>query len=200
MMLTTHALLGALLAVPVAFVSPSFAPVALVAGFVGGAFPDLDILALHRRTLHYPRYYGYATAVTVPVAFAHTVSATVAVAFFFAGAWLHSLADIFGGGAEVRPWERRTERAVYDHAARRWVRPRRWVRYDGAPEDLALALVVSAPVAYAAPQSLLSVVAIALGISVVYAVFRRRVVPFAERVASVSLVGDEVTDEADKTL
>jgi hypothetical protein len=199
MMLTTHAILGASLAVPVGFVAPELAPVALAAGFVGGGFPDLDILALHRRTLHFPRYYGYATAATLVVAFAYTTPATVAVLFFLAGAWLHSAADIAGGGVEARPWERRTERAVYDHAARRWIRPRRWIRYDGSPEDLAVAFVVAVPVAYEAPRYLLPLVAAALTVSVTYAVFRRRVVPVAERVASVSLVEDE-TEEADKTL
>ena len=177
MMLTTHAVLGAFLAVPVVLLAPSVAPVAIVAGFVGGAFPDLDILALHRRT--------------TPL--------TVAVAFFLAAAWLHSVADIVGGGAESRPWERRTERAVYDHAARRWVAPRRWVRYDGAPEDLGLVLLAAVPVTYAAPRALLPFLVASVGVSVVYAVFRRRVVPVAERVASVSLV-EAADEEADKTL
>jgi hypothetical protein len=63
MMLTTHAVIGAFLAVSVSFVAPSVAPVAIVAGFIGGAFPDTDILAIHRRTLHFPQHYGYATAV-----------------------------------------------------------------------------------------------------------------------------------------
>ncbi len=199
MMLTTHAVLGAFLAVPVVLLAPSVAPVAIVAGFVGGAFPDLDILALHRRTLHFPRYYGYATAVAAAVSFAYTTPLTVAVAFFLVAAWLHSVADIVGGGAESRPWERRTERAVYDHAARRWVAPRRWVRYDGAPEDLGLVLLAAVPVTYAAPRALLPFLVASVGVSVVYAVFRRRVVPVAERVASVSLV-EAADEEADKTL
>lgn len=199
MMLTTHAVLGAFLAVPVALVAPSFAPVGVAAGFVGGAFPDIDILALHRRTLHFPRYYGYATAVAAVVAFAYTTPLTVGVTFFLAAAWLHSVADIVGGGAETRPWERQTERAVYDHAARRWVAPRRWIRYDGAPEDLGLVLLVAVPVTYSAPRPLLPFLLAAVGVSVVYAVFRRRVVPVAERVASVSLV-EAADDEPDKTL
>jgi hypothetical protein len=74
------------------------------------------------------------------------------------------------------------------------------VRYDGAPEDLAVALVVVVPVAYAAPRPLLPVLAAAVAVSVAYAVFRRRVVPVAERVASVSLVSEETCDEPDKTV
>jgi len=190
MMLTTHALVGALLAVPVAFVAPEYAPAALVAGFVGGGFPDADVLARHRKTLHFPRYYGYAAAVAAAVAFAYTSPLTVAAVFFFAGAWAHSLADILGAGPEPRPWEARSDRAVYDHAARGWIRPRRWVRYDGAPEDLAIVVFVSVPVAYVAPRALVYAVAAALAVSVAYTVFRRQVVPVAERVETVSLVDD----------
>lgn len=190
MMLTTHALVGALLAVPVALVAPEYAPAALVAGFVGGSFPDLDVLARHRRTLHFPRYYGFAAAAVVPAVLAYPSAVTVAAFFFLAAAWAHSVADIAGGGPEPRPWEARSNRAVYDHFAGRWYAPRRWVRYDGAPEDLAIAVVVALPVAYVAPLVFLYAVAAALVVSAAYTVFRKRVVPVAERVETVSLVDD----------
>jgi hypothetical protein len=188
MMLTTHSLVGAVLALPVAYFVPELALVAVAAGFVGGAFPDLDVLARHRKTLHFPRYYGYASVPAAALAITYTSSATVAVSVFFAAAWLHSVSDIFGGGAEARPWERSTNRAVYDHSAGRWIAPRRWVRYDGAPEDLGVVVFAVVPLAYAAPSRLSYVVALALVVSVSYTVFRRRVPPYAERVGSVSLL------------
>jgi len=190
MMMTTHALVGALLAVPVAVVAPEHAPVAVAAGFVGGCFPDLDVVARHRRTLHFPRYYGYAALPAAALALAYPTTSTVAVALFLAGAWVHSLMDVVGGSPEPRPWEPSVERAVYDHRAGRWIRPTRWVRYDGAPEDFALVLVVAVPVTYVAPEVFLYVVAVAVVVSAVYTLLRKRIVDLTERVSSVSLVDD----------
>jgi len=189
-MLTTHALVGALLALPVALVAPGYAPAAVIAGFVGGSFPDLDVLARHRRTLHFPRYYGYAALPAVGVALTYPSSVTVATAVFFVGAWAHSLMDVVGGSPEPRPWEPTIERAVYDHRAKEWLPPLRWVRYDGAPEDLALVLVVAVPVTYLAPEGFVYVVAVMLVISAAYTVLRKRIGLLAEDVESVSLVED----------
>lgn len=180
MMLTTHALVGALLAVPVAFVAPEYAPVALVAGFVGGSFPDFDVAATHRRTLHFPLYYGYAAIPTAAAAVAYPSAATVSAALFFVGAWAHSLMDVVGGSPEPRPWEPTIERAVYDHRAKRWIPPLRWVRYDGAPEDLALVAVVAVPVTYFAPEEFFYVVVAALVVSAAYTVLRKRIGYLAE--------------------
>lgn len=208
MMLTTHALVGAFLAVPVAVIAPSLAPVAFLAGILGGAFPDLDILAHHRKTLHYPRYYTFVAFTLVVVAVFHTTAVTAALAVFTGAAALHSLMDALGGGAEARPWERSTEHAVYDHYSGGWIAPRRWVRYDGAPEDLALIVLVAVPVTYVAPRPFIYVIGVFLFVSLVYTGFRRAVVPAFERVASVSLgTSHEATEAAfedkdgsDKTL
>ena len=189
-MMTTHALVGALLALPVAIVAPEHAPVAVAAGFVGGCFPDLDVVARHRRTLHFPRYYGYVAVPAAGFALAYPTAATVALALFLAGAWAHSLMDVVGGSPEPRPWEPTVERAVYDHRAGEWIPPTRWVRYDGAPEDFALVLVVAVPVAYTAPDTFVYVVAAAVVVSAVYTLLRKRIVDVAERVSSVSLVDD----------
>jgi len=180
MMMTTHALVGALLAVPVALVTPEHAPAALVAGFVGGSFPDFDVAATHRRTLHFPLYYGYAALPAAAVALVYPTTATVAAALFFAGAWAHSLMDVVGGSPEPRPWEPTVERAVYDHRAKRWIPPLRWVRYDGAPEDLALVAVVAVPVTYFSPGRFFYVVIAALVVSAAYTLLRKRIGLLAE--------------------
>ncbi|MDZ7688559.1 MAG: metal-dependent hydrolase [Halobacteriales archaeon] len=189
MMLTTHALVGALLALPVALIAPAHAPIAVVAGFVGGSFPDLDVLARHRRTLHFPRYYGYVALPAVALALAYPTTATVGVALFLVGAWAHSLMDVVGGSPEPRPWEPTLERAVYDHRSKRWLPPLRWIRYDGAPEDLALVLVVAVPVTYLAPEGFVYVVAVVLVVSAVYTLLRKRIGLLAEQ-ADTSLVED----------
>ncbi|MCT9095501.1 metal-dependent hydrolase [Haloarchaeobius sp. HME9146] len=145
MMATTHAFVGLLLAVAVNAVAPEFGLVAAIAGLAGGTFPDLDLAAVHRKTLHFPVWYSVAT---VPAAVAALVSPspmTVGVAVFLAAAAIHSASDALGGGLELRPWEATSTRAVYIHPLKRWVEPRRYIRYDGAPEDFAVGAVFAVP-------------------------------------------------------
>jgi hypothetical protein len=70
---------------------------------------------------------------------------TIALAAFFVSAAVHSGMDALGAGDELRPWEATSEKGVYDHLRGRWIRPRRWVRYDGAPEDLLLTSLFAVP-------------------------------------------------------
>lgn len=139
MMATTHVLAGVALAAAALVVAPEHTTVAVVAGAVGGMFPDLDIYAGHRKTLHYPVCFPVAAVPALGMAVVVPTELMVAAAFFLAAAGAHSAMDALGGGLELRPWLATSERAVYDHVRGRWIAPRRWVRYDGAPEDLALA-------------------------------------------------------------
>jgi len=173
MMLPTHAITGMLLALPVAYVRPEFAGVALVAGFVGGVLPDLDLYAGHRKTLHYPVYYAALAAVAGGLAVSIPTVPTVAATFVLAGAAAHCVTDVFGGGLELRPWEATSERAVYDHHNRRWIAPRRWVRYDGSPGDLFLSVALAAPLLVALGGTLRRVVLAMLAVAVGYTAVRR---------------------------
>ncbi len=101
--------------------APEFATVGLVAGFLGGLVPDLDMYVGHRKTLHYPVYYSVLATGGVLVGLAVPSVLTVAVALFLLGAAVHCVADIFGGGLELRPWEGTSDRAVYDHVRGRWI-------------------------------------------------------------------------------
>jgi len=181
MMATTHALAGLLLAIPVAVIAPDLALPAAIGAIAGGVFPDVDMPGEHRRTLHYPVYYSLAAALVVVVAVLFPGPVTVLAAVFLASAALHSLSDGFGGGLELRPWEATSERAVYSHYHRRWWRPRRWVRYDGAPEDAALGLLLAVPsvLFYEGYIELFVLGAVALG--VVYAAIRRPMVEWTQR-------------------
>lgn len=143
-MLPTHALFGMLLALPVAMLVPEYAPVALGAGLAGGVLPDLDLYTDHRKRLHYPVWYSVVAVSAAGVALVRPSAVTVGVALLFAAAASHCLADVFGGGLELRPWEGTSDRAVYNHYRGRWITPRRWVRYDGAPEDFLLSLGLAA--------------------------------------------------------
>ena len=144
MMLPTHALGGMALALPLLTVAPEFAGIGLVAGLFGGIFPDLDMYVGHRKTLHYPVYYSVlAIGMALVAAFVPTAIG-IGIAFFLLGASIHSVSDILGGGLELRPWESTSNRAVYDHHNSKWIAPRRWIRYDGSPEDLLLSVTIAA--------------------------------------------------------
>lgn len=179
-MLPTHALVGLLLALPFALGVPEFGSVALVASFIGGVFPDLDMYVGHRRTLHYPVYFPALAVATVPAALLFPSTATVAAAFLLLGAAVHSFMDIFGGGLELRPWEATSDRAVYDHHRDRWVTPRRWVRYDGAPKDLLLSVTVAVPSVLLLDGVLWWVVLSTLAVAVGYTLIRRALPAVAE--------------------
>ncbi|WP_137283943.1 metal-dependent hydrolase [Halorussus salinisoli] len=182
MMATTHALFGMALGAVALFVAPEYATVAIAAGGVGGLFPDLDLAGDHRKDLHFPVYYSLVATPAFALAVHAPSSVTVAAAVFLASAALHSASDALGGGLGLRPWEATSDRAVYDHFNARWVAPRRWIRYDGAPEDLLVAAAFAVPgVLYA--ERLQVVVLALLGASTVYALLRKRLVDFGESLA-----------------
>ena len=182
MMLPTHVLAGMLLAVPLVRAAPELAPVGFAAGFLGGLLPDLDMYTGHRRTLHYPVYYSVLAAPALLAAVAAPSTLTVGVALFLLGAALHSVADMYGGGLELRPWEGNSDRAVYDHHRERWIPPRRGVRYDGAAEDLALSVGLAVPLLLLVDGPLRQVVIGTLAVAVVYTVLRRRLAEIAAAV------------------
>lgn len=183
MMLPTHVLAGMGLALPLWAVSPGFAPVGFVAGFLGGLLPDLDMYFGHRRTLHYPVYYSVLAVAAVLVALAVPSTVTVALAFLLAGAALHSVSDVFGAGLELRPWEGNSDRAVYSHYHSTWVRPRRLVRYDGAPEDLLLSGLFAVPLYLVVDGWLRWLVVGTIGVALGYSLLRRPLAVLAPRVA-----------------
>jgi hypothetical protein len=179
MMLPTHALLGLAIAAPLVALAPELASPALVGGFVGGLLPDLDLYAGHRRTLHYPTLYAVAA---VPIAILTALVTTpwlVATTFLFLGAALHCRMDRYGGGLELRPWEGTSERAVYDHVESRWRAPKRWIRYDGAPEDLVLTLLVGVPLWVVLEEPFRWLVGVALVVGTLYGLLRRRLADIA---------------------
>jgi hypothetical protein len=182
MMATTHALAGVALALGVSLVVPEASGLPVLAAAVGGFFPDLDLTGDHRKTLHFPVYYSAAALFAIPLAALVTTPLTLAVALFLVAAALHSVMDAAGGGLEARPWLGESERAVYNHASDRWIPPKRWIRYDGAPEDLVLCGVFALPGLLVLDGLAQSAVVAALGISVVYTVFRKPLVALADHV------------------
>jgi hypothetical protein len=176
MMATTHVLAGILLGLGALAVAPVESSAVVLAAALGGLFPDVDLLWEHRRTLHFPGWGTIAALIATAVAVVVPTVATVSVAAFFAAMALHAVSDALGGGLSLRPWVPSSDRGVYEHVRGRWHRPRRLIRYDGAPEDAFLAVALGLP-AYASLTGLgrWAVVGLLL-VSVVYAALRRSLV------------------------
>lgn len=187
MMSTTHAAAGLAVAAAFALLVPAMGlPVALgvaaaVGALAGGVFPDLDLVAVHRKTLHFPGYYAALTVPAVALAALAPSSWTVGAAFFLGSAALHAASDVLGGGVEARPWEATDDRAVFLHVRGRWLRPRRLIRYDGAPEDLALAAVLAVPGLVVFDGPVRAVTLGMLAVSAGYVLVRKRLPEYEER-------------------
>lgn len=193
MMLPTHALGGMALGLSVAFAMPEFAGVALVAGFLGGIFPDLDMYFGHRKSLHYPVYYSVLSVPALAIASLLPSGPAVFAGVFLVGAAVHSTSDIFGGGLELRPWEATSDRAVYDHYRRRWIAPRHWIRYDGSPGDLVLSIALAVPLLLALDGRFDRVVIATLAVATVYATVRR-LLPTLAAVLVHDVIGPRLPD------
>ncbi|MFD1567291.1 metal-dependent hydrolase [Halolamina litorea] len=182
MMLPTHAIAGLAVAAPLLVLAPEQAPAALTGALIGGVLPDLDLYAGHRRSLHYPTGYALAAVPAVGGAWLLGTPIAVGLAFLLVAAALHCRMDRYGGGLELRPWMGTSERAVYDHVRGRWRRPKRWVRYDGAPEDVLLLGTLAVPLAAVLPKPFHWVAAAALLIGGTYSLLRRRLASLAPTV------------------
>lgn len=176
MMTTTHVLAGVVLGITATALTPAATPAVVIAAAFGGAFPDLDIIARHRRTLHFPVYYTLLAIVALASAALVGTTAALAVGLFFAAAAVHSLMDVIGGGLSLRPWQATSDRAVYDHFRGQWHSPRRLIKYDGSPADFALACLFAIPGLVFLPTELRMGVFVLLGISLCYTLVRKRLV------------------------
>jgi hypothetical protein len=174
MMATTHAFVGLALAAVVSLVAPGFGSTAAIAGLLGGVFPDFDLYNVHRQTLHFPVYYTAAAVGALVVAVVAPGVWSVGAFVFLAAAALHAASDALGGGLERKPWEATSEQAVYSHFHGNWVRPRRFVRYDGAPEDFLVGAAFGVPAALAFGPEIRRTVAVALAVSAAYVLVRKR--------------------------
>jgi len=134
----------------------------------------------HRQTLHYPVYYSMFAVAALALALLVPSPLTVGGAVALLGAATHSLADVFGGGLELRPWEGTSDRAVYDHYRSRWIAPRRWVGYDGSPGDLLLSLTLAVPLLVTLDGMLEDAVIASLTVAVLYTAVRRFLPTIAE--------------------
>jgi hypothetical protein len=182
-MAPTHAYIGATLALVSMSVTGSYAAPSgiLAASFLGGVLPDFDLVTSHRKTLHFPVLYPVAACLLAVLSLALGWQSLFLLAIAVGSAGVHSLTDIFAGGLGYEPWRGTSKKAVYNHVAGRWHRPRGLVRYSGAPEDCILCAVFAVPVFVASEtgptaDAALAVVLVGAGL---YTATRRRLSLFA---------------------
>jgi hypothetical protein len=178
-------LVGLAVAMPLSLLAPELAGAGFVGSALGSVLPDLDMYAGHRRSLHFPTGYTVAAAAAGLGAVLLGTPLVTGMAMLFLGAALHCRMDRYGGGLELRPWEATSQRAVYDHYRGTWRAPKRWIRYDGAPEDVfgAVGLGILLFAVSDGPVQWLVTGAVIVGI--VYGLLRRRLVALAPVVVGV---------------
>lgn len=176
MMVTTHLLAGILLALPVVVLAPDIGMYALLGVAIGSILPDFDLYYGHRRSLHFPTYGMFVAPAALAAAILVPEPPVVAAAFVVIGAALHARMDIYGGGLELRPWEETSTQAVFDHATGRWLPPRRFVRYDGAPEDVIVAMTLAIPSLVVFEGPLRTGIVLVIGVSMIYGLVRKALV------------------------
>jgi len=184
MMATTHAFLGLAAATAALPVLGRFAPgsAVLAAAFVGGLLPDLDLVTNHRKTFHFPFLLPLATLFFLVVYGVAGHEYLFLLAVLVGSAGFHAATDILGGGVGYEPWKNDSQHAVYNHLLGRWHRPRRLVRYAGAPEDLLLAAAAALPTVLSptSPPVVDRALFAVLACSGVYVATRRRLPVVAE--------------------
>lgn len=171
MMIFTHILIGVLLA---AVSSLYFSnPLLLVAsGAIGGALPDLDMLWIHRKTLHYPVGYSVLSSILFVIYLLSDISTVLVLATGVFAASLHSLMDILGGGKEMRPWEKTDDRAAFNHITGEWISARR-IFYDGSFPDFVLAMLSGVAAILILPSKFTILIVFLLVLSLVYMFSRK---------------------------
>jgi len=113
-------------------------PYVLVAGLVGGAFPDIDRLDrelfgfkfVHRKTLHFLFGYTWAGGLVAVLLLLYPEHAWLlgTLVGFLLSAALHSIMDVFDSVDRGKPG------AVYEHLTRRWVKGKRLIPFGSTKE------------------------------------------------------------------
>jgi hypothetical protein len=140
MMLTTHILAGASLGLLFLSSDPEVVFPVMIVGLFGSIFPDLDMFAEHRKTLHRPFQMLIVSALFALVFTVYSVQAILLAAVFTFSMSLHCFMDILSNGKTMHPRTDPDDRAVYNRVTDSWIEPRRLV-LDGSVPDMILTIV-----------------------------------------------------------
>lgn len=176
MMAVTHALIGLLLGISSSLFWPEMIFYAASAGYIGGVFPDLDLAFNHRKTFHFPVIFSIVTGIAGIATIFNPSIIVIAAFYFFLSATVHSWIDIFGGGLETRPWIPSDDRGVYSHTLGKWFEPKRWIRYDGSPEDLIFSIAIAIPCFIFYTGLIRELVVLTLLVGGIYTLLRKKIV------------------------
>lgn len=173
-MLSTHGLIGLFLgylSVILSTLSPEYA---LITGFLGGIFPDIDLVKNHRKTLHFPIYYPLGLLTASFAYLLYTETALLYIALFLSSATFHTLIDVFSGGLAPVKFKKPKKFPIYNHYQDKWIELKP-LTYDGSPTDFLVSLTIGSILVYTMNSLFVYLAAILLIISTVYFTFRMRI-------------------------
>lgn len=182
-MAPTHVFASLLLASPLLLVSPESALLVFIPAFIGGFFPDLDLFfGIHRKSLHFPMMYLSLAVFSGILAAVYTTNITIVLAAFTIGICSHVFGDILGAGLEHKPWEKTSDKGVYNHMSEEWISPTHIIGYDGSLKDL-FVLILMSPVVFYMYRDIAYMrefVASVIVIGIIYSILRK-ILPEVEK-------------------
>jgi hypothetical protein len=144
MMTPNHGTAGLLLSLTVTGWYPELVGMIAFCALLGGVLPDLDVEWEHRKTLHYPVYYGVVTLLFLALTAISNSVVAVAGLYFFGAAALHCYTDYFVA-IEKSSDEPDGDGVLYLHPWRQWIGPKEIISYAGSPGDLLVGLLLAVP-------------------------------------------------------
>lgn len=171
-MIFTHVLIGILLSMQIAQISTIPISYFLLFGAIGGFLPDIDMLFVHRKTLHYPVIFSILTSVLILLYISTRSDILLLFIVLILAAAIHCLMDVLGGGKEMRPWRETDDRAVYDHIRQRWVEPLR-LFYDGSLPDLFISVISAVLILLFDSVRIDFWIILLIALAIMYTLFRR---------------------------
>ncbi|MFC6825983.1 metal-dependent hydrolase [Halopelagius fulvigenes] len=124
---------------------PELGGIVALCAFFGGVFPDFDAFRWeHRKTLHFPVYYGVVTLLLLSLAVVSDSVVVVAGLYFFGAAALHCYTDYFVG-IDKPSDETDGDGVLYLHPRGKWVGPKKIIDHAGSSGDLLVGILLAVP-------------------------------------------------------
>jgi hypothetical protein len=174
MMTSTHGIIGLCLGYIAIILGIPLPEYALLAGLIGGIFPDLDLLKNHRKTFHLPVYYPISFLAILSIYLIHNEVVFLYIGLFLLSATIHTLIDVISGGLAPVEFKKTKAFPVYSHYQEKWI-SHKIIRYDGSLEDFSTSLIAGFAALYVLNGAFIYITFFLLMISTTYFVFRMRI-------------------------